>query len=120
MILLFIFTVVFVGARHTRQSQDVKTEYESEEFHWAKIFKNVLNETIKFSTTLSTKQLKRWRLHSFDFAFGWACVLTGKGKCVQCGWHKKKSWVGFFLFFFLRLPFKAVSVRFVKSAKNVD
>lgn len=27
---------------------------------------------------------KRWRLHSFDFAFGWHCALAGKGKCVQC------------------------------------
>jgi hypothetical protein len=28
--------------------------------------------------------IKRWRLHSFGFAFGLACALAGKGKCVQC------------------------------------
>jgi hypothetical protein len=28
--------------------------------------------------------VERWRLHSFDFALGLACMLAGKGKCVQC------------------------------------
>jgi hypothetical protein len=26
----------------------------------------------------------RWKLHSFDFAFGSVCVQASKGKCVQC------------------------------------
>jgi len=57
-------------------------------------------------------------LHSFDFAFGLACALAGKGKCVQCA--VAKIFVGgtFFYFFFVRLPFKAVSVVVPKSSKK--
>jgi hypothetical protein len=40
--------------------------------------------------------IKRWRLHSFGFAFGLACALAGKDKCVQCALALK-------LQFFLRV-----------------
>lgn len=72
-----IFAVVFVAAIRARQSQNVKTEYECEKFHRGKCKENI-------SENLLRSEIKRWRLHSFDFAFGWHCVLAGKGKCVQC------------------------------------
>jgi hypothetical protein len=54
--------------------------------------------------------IKRWKLHSFDFAFGLACGLGGKGKCVQCALAIEFFRAGaFFLFFFLRLPLQAMS-----------
>ena len=28
--------------------------------------------------------IKRWRLHSFDFALALGLWVEGKGKCVQC------------------------------------
>jgi hypothetical protein len=38
----------------------------------------------KNRTAKAYQQTERWRLHSFDFAFGWVCALAGKDKCVQC------------------------------------
>ena len=56
--------------------------------------------------------LKRWRLHSFDFAFGLACVSASKGKCVQCAVALEffRAVAIFFVFFLKRLPFKEVLV----------
>jgi len=70
-----ISTVVIIAAIHTGQSQNVNTEYDGENFHGANIWKKLSVEAVIE---------KRWRLHSFDFAFGLACALAGKGKCVQC------------------------------------
>jgi hypothetical protein len=52
---------------------------------------------------------KRWRLHSFDFAFGLVCAMAGKGKCVQCAMALEFCRAVDF-FFLKRLQFKSMSV----------
>jgi hypothetical protein len=49
-------------------------------------------------------------LHSFDFAFGVACVSASKGKCVQCAVALEFFERGLFLIkLFLRSALEAVS-----------
>jgi len=53
-----------------------------------------------FTVKLGCK-IKRWRLHSFDFAFGLVRAFAGIGKCVQCALAIEFFCaLAFFLFFF--------------------